>query len=152
MRMREFTCVFSRSLLFFSSSLVLNQSSLLVQYILEECFVCGLCYCWLSNGLGILSSKRIIYDILKASGDWAKRNMSPGLPLATGRLHCCLTKKLNSNAYAHSAWPEVAEREVWMMILSQVCEIQDTRYPVNFWIDSRWGWWVNVFVELHALR
>jgi hypothetical protein len=19
--------------------------------------------------------------------------------------------------------------------------------PVNFWIDSRWGWWVNVFVE-----
>ena len=32
-----------------------------------------------------------------------------------------------------------------MMILSQVCEIQDTRYPADLWIDSGWGWWVNVF-------
>jgi hypothetical protein len=60
----------------------------LVQHILEECFICGVCYCWLSNGLGILSSKRNIYDILKVFGDWAKRNMSTGLPSATGRLHC----------------------------------------------------------------
>ena len=33
-----------------------------------------------------------------------------------------------------------------MMILSQVCEIQDTRYPADSWIDSGWGWWVNVLV------
>ena len=33
-----------------------------------------------------------------------------------------------------------------MMILSQVCEIRDTRYPADPWIDSGWGGWVNVWV------